>query len=512
MQLLKRIVSFLFSRLSLIIMMLLLQITIIVVVILYLSQNAIYAYFLMYVVGFFAVMGIISNEENPSYKLTWAIFILMFPIIGGLFYLFLGNKRMPGKLKRQIDATLENTKTYSPDNSLAQTALKPVDAHLALDSGYIYNMSGYPLYGNTAGEYYATGEAFFCRVVEELKKARKFVFIEFFIIREGLMWNTILDILREKVEEGVEVVVMYDDIGCIRTLPSGYYRTLRSYGIKVSVFNPFHPRISMILNYRDHRKIIVIDGNVGFVGGCNLADEYINILPRYGHWKDTAVMLQGEGVWSITFMFLQLLKFSQNRISIKSFDHYRPTQAVRSDGYVQPYTDSPLDRTNVAEGIYLNMLNRAVEYVYIATPYLIIDNEMMMALITAAQSGLDIRIITPCKPDKWYVHVLTQSHYRRLLEAGIRIYEYTPGFIHAKMFVSDDDIACVSSCNMDYRSFYLHFECGSVFYHSSICMDVKEDLLRTMEVSQEITLENLRRPPVWKRILIPLLKIVAPLM
>ena len=266
----------------------------------------------------------------------------------------------------------------------------------------------------------------------------------------------------------------------------------------------------MQMNYRDHRKICVIDGNVGFTGGINLADEYINAYPKHGHWKDTAVMLTGDAVWSLTQMFLQLWEFNCGEEKDQSL--FRPTLCPPSDGYVQPFGDSPLDYDNVAENAYLQIINTASRYVYITTPYLILDNEMITALTVAAKSGIDVRIITPHIADKWFVHIVTQSYYRQLLEEGVKIYEYTPGFIHAKMFVSDDDVAIVGTTNMDFRSFYLHFECGVAFYNSSVIPKVKEDIDKTLAISQEITLDTIKSYPLYRRIAAAFLKMFAPLM
>lgn len=324
------------------------------------------------------------------------------------------------------------------------------------------------------------------------------------------MWDSILKILENKRAHGVEVRILYDDVGCVATLPALYADYLRQKGFQVGVFNPFRPRLNAATNYRDHRKICVIDGNVGFTGGINLADEYINQKEKYGHWKDTAVLLRGEAVQSLTEMFLELWQFTcHESLSLSDF---LPSRSHSCAGFVQPYGDSPLDNFNLAENVYMQILNHAKNYVYITTPYLILDNEMINALCLAAQSGIDVRIITPHIPDKWYVHMVTRSHYSQLLRAGIRIFEYTPGFIHAKMFVSDDSTAIVGTTNVDFRSFYLHFECGVAFYLSPMVSKVKEDFLRTQNICEEITLEKERAVKAPIRILRSLLRAFAPLM
>lgn len=304
---------------------------------------------------------------------------------------------------------------------------------------------------------------------------------------------------------------MFDDMGSVETLPPGYGTTLEKYGIKCAVFNPFKPHLNMAMNYRDHRKICVIDGNVGFCGGINLADEYINAYPKHGHWKDTAVVLYGDGVWSLTMMFLTLWDFTKNEADL-GYSKYMPTKHYESDGYVQPYGDTPLDNTNVGENIYMQIINRATDYVYITTPYLILDNEMVTALKNAAETGIDVRIITPHIADKWYVHIVTRSFYKNLIRSGVKIYEYTPGFVHAKMFVSDDTSAIVGTTNMDYRSFYLHFECGVCFYYSSMVDKVKNDIVETLDKCQEITMDDVNQISIFKRILAAIIRIFSPMM
>lgn len=506
MRIIKKIISFMFSRLFLVGFMIVVQLALLTVSIVYFSQSAIYPYLAFNFISFFAVVFVVSSNENPSYKLTWVIAILLFPLTGGVFYLIMGNKRMPDKLRRYIDNNLENTMSYMPPLEASFD-----DGHQTQQSRYIYNSSGYPVWGGTSAEYYPVGEIMYTRMIRELQGARRFIFLEYFIVHDGLMWNSIFSILKQKAREGVEVRMMYDDLGCISTLPKGYDRIIRQAGIKLCVFNPFRPRVSVILNYRDHRKVCVIDGHTAFCGGINLADEYINQINRHGHWKDTGVMLKGEAVWSFTFMFLQQWRFGAGE-SV-SFEAYRGCNLPQpGDGLVQPFGDTPLDKVNVTETAYLNIISRAVDYVYITTPYLVIDYEMESALLAAAQCGTDVRIVTPYIYDKWYVHMLTRSYYERLIRGGVKIYEYTPGFMHGKMFVSDDKVCMVGTCNMDFRSFYLHFECSVAFYNSSIVGQVKQDMLDAQEVSRRITMEDTRRITVPGRMLRAFLKLFAPLM
>jgi cardiolipin synthase len=328
------------------------------------------------------------------------------------------------------------------------------------------------------------------------------------------MWNTILDILVKKVKQGVDVRVIFDDMGCIMVLPYRYDKKLEAMGIKCCVFNTFIPILSSKLNNRDHRKIVVIDGNCGFTGGINLADEYINAYEKHGHWKDTAIMIKGPAVWSLTVMFLTMWDYLRG--TDEDYVKYRPSgnlkEELADNGYVQPFTDNPFDDEQISETVYLNLINKAKRYVYINTPYLIIDNEMMGALTSAAKSGVDVRIVTPHIPDKWYVHVVTRANYDVLVESGVKIYEYTPGFMHAKSFVADDEYGVIGTINLDYRSLYLHFECGIWLYKTNSIAQMKEDYMKTLQVSKEITLEECYDVSLYCKLLRGILRIFAPLM
>lgn len=506
---LKKLLKFLTSRVVIISVLILLQLGLFFFLTFYALRFSTFIYYGLQVISLIVVIWLVNRNENPSFKLAWVIPILLFPIVGILFYLLFGSPRMPKKLSRMIDAYHEKLRPYLSGHDKNVSELRSRSPELGRQSDYIMHSSGYPVYQNTRGTFCPLGEDKFRLLLAELEKAEHFIFLEYFIIGQGKMWDPIFEILQRKARQGVEVRLMYDDIGCIRTLPVGYDKVIAAAGIHCAVFNPFRPHVNGMLNYRDHRKICIIDGNVGFIGGINLADEYINAYPKYGHWKDAAVMLRGDAVWSLSMMFMQLWSFTTGEAL--DIERFRPTQHGESDGYVQPYADSPLDDKNIAEYIYMQIINHATRYIYITTPYLILDNEMVTALTIAAQSGVDVRIITPHIPDKWYVHSVTRSFYLPLLEAGVKIYEYTPGFIHAKMFVSDDQVAVVGTANMDYRSFYLHFECGSVFYYSDVVHEVRRDILQTLEKCHPITCEQARsRLPV--RVVRALLRVFAPLM
>jgi len=324
------------------------------------------------------------------------------------------------------------------------------------------------------------------------------------------MWQSIYEILKEKVKEGVDVRLIYDDFGCLNKLKSSFPYELRKNGIKVATFNTLLPVLSMKINYRDHRKIIVIDGNVAFTGGMNLSDEYININSPFGYWKDSMILLKGEGVQNLTFMFLSMWK----RCKREDFDFrdYSVKSDNLTDGFVQVFGDGPFTQEQSTEMTYMQIINEANHYVYITTPYLILDNEVLTALKTASLSGIDVRIVVPHIPDKKIVYMITQSYYQELLDAGVKIYEYTPGFIHSKSIISDDTLGIVGSANFDYRSLYLHYEVSCMLYDTSSLQDIKNDFLKTIEESEEIKRENLKKPNIFKKIFVSIIRVFSPMM
>lgn len=464
-------------------------------------------------VSILAVLWIINRGENPAYQMAWIIFILVFPLLGGLFYLLVGNKQPSKKMRLRLEAEQRRTQEVIRQEPLVLEEIGSLDSRTRGQFAYMSGTCGFPVYKNTQAKYYKLGDELFPELLLELKKAEHFIFMEYFIVEEGRMWNSILAILEEKAKAGLDVRFLYDDLGSVSLLPPGYDRQLEAKGIRCMAFNPFIPLWSLVMNNRDHRKITVIDGHTAFSGGVNLADEYINEKMRFGHWKDTGFMLKGEAVWNYTVMFLQM--WNGFRKMDASYEAFRPTcyhpEPFVSDGYVQPYGDSPLDEEIAAENVYLNILNQASDYVYIFTPYLIIDHEMETALCLAAKRGVDVRIVTPGIPDKKVIFQLTQSYYPSLLRAGVRIYEYSPGFLHAKSYVCDDEMAVVGTINMDFRSLYLHFECGTLFYRNSIVADLKRDCLETIEQSREIQLEDTRQGFLGS-LLCAVLRVLAPLL
>jgi cardiolipin synthase len=475
---------------------------------------------------------VLNKRAKAAYRITWIFLIMLFPIFGGVLYIFFSSQSNPRKLRRLIERNIRDSGSafYLPGDKLPELTGKY--PQFIPQAQYLQNYAGFPVYAGTETLYLDSGEAFFRQVLDELKLAERFIFLEFFILKEGEMLDSILSILERKARQGLDVRIIYDDLGCFFSLPPDFKMNMENKGIKCFVFNPFKPILSSLQNNRDHRKIISIDGKTAFTGGLNIADEYINAVDRFGHWKDAAIMLNGEGAWALTLIFLQMWNTRHPQMAShpekafpedgppsggakENYESFYPWKnspcAVLSDGFVQPYADSPVDGENVGEHVYIQIINNAKKYVYINTPYLIPDDGLLSALALAAKSGVDVRIITPHRWDKWYVAITSRSYYRQLISAGVKVYEYTSGFNHGKTFVSDDIVATVGTTNLDFRSLYLHFECGVIMYKSSAVQAVKEDFLRTIPISREIALNDCARN-IFQRIIPDLLRIFAPLM
>lgn len=513
---LKKLLQLIFNRIFYVAVALLVQLGWILLLFWRLNNYSKYASAVLSIISVLCVLWIANKKINPSYKLAWITLILAIPVFGMVLYLLFGKSRVATAMQEKFDSILHESWPYLRGDPMAMKGLWEKDPEVAIQSQYIQRFSGYPLHKNTSVEYFQVGDDIFPILIKELENAQHYIFMEYFIINDGVMWRPILDILEKKAFQGVDVRLIYDDFGCLTTLPHKYYEFLRSKGIKCEVFNPFRPLLNVIMNNRDHRKICVIDGHTGFTGGINLADEYINQKERFGHWKDTAVMLKGEGVWNLTAMFLHMWNVVTKTDEVSNFKSYLPHRyhpsPFQGEGYVQPYCDTPLDDETVGENVYLNIINRAKYYVYICTPYLIIDNEMMTALCLASKSGVDVRIMTPGIPDKKIVFLLTRSYYEQLLEAGVKIYEYQPGFLHAKSFVCDDKIAVVGTINMDYRSLYLHFENGVWMYGNQAVMDVKQDYIDTLDYCKKITITFCSGRKLPERMMQSVLRLCAPML
>lgn len=506
--LLKRVVQ----RVILLVSSFILQIGIISFFLLKYSESFFDFYLASLTLSIIIVFIIINNKSNPSYKIAWIVPVMIFPIFGGLFYLLYGGNKLSTREKlKMVIQNIEMTNSLKQDDEIIKK-IGDKSIYAKNQSEYILNYAKCPVYNNTETTYFKIGEEKFEALLRELKKAEKFIFLEYFIIQEGKMFNSILEILEEKAKQGVDVRLIYDDVGCIVTLPHNYKNTLEAKGIKCRVFNPIKPFFTRRLNNRDHRKIVVIDGDVGFTGGINLADEYINEYEKHGYWKDAGIMLKGDAVWNLTVMFLSMWDYIDNKE--EDYIKFKPSKNkyYNSKGYVQPFDDSPLINEPIGETVYLNLINKAKEYIYINTPYLIIDNEMATALKIAAKSGVDIKIVTPYIPDKKFVHAVTKSYYESFIKDGIEIYEFTPGFMHAKTFVVDDEYGVVGSINLDFRSLYLHYECGVWLYKTESIKSMKDDYLETLKRCHKVTMEECKNTSSIKKVLRLIIRMFAPLL
>ncbi len=516
----KGLFSVIFSRLGIVLILLFIQVSLIFLVWLYfdelmatLSLNGRAVYYIISVTFLIIALLILFNSSMDSTaKLSWMLLISVVPLFGTIFYIWtqveMGHRTIKRKLnileKKGMKSLKQNTEVYEE--------LKNTSPESGALSKYLFDIGNLPVYTNTEIKYFPIGEDNFPYMCAELEKAEKFIFIEFFIIEEGYMWGTILEILAQKVKQGVDVRVMYDGTCEFTTLPYYYPKRLEALGIKCQMWEPIKPVLTSAYNYRDHRKILVVDGKTAFCGGVNLADEYINHIERFGVWKDTSIMLKGSAVDSYTLMFLQMWNVKANSDSdfTKFLNLY--DKNIEPDGFIIPYCDSPLSDHKIAERVYMDILYTSKKYVYIMTPYLVLDDELTVALCYAAQRGVDVRLILPGIPDKKTIWALSKTHYKRLLKNGVKVYEYTPGFIHAKNFLSDDEKAVVGSINLDYRSLYHHFECASYMHGTKCIDDIKKDFKDTFEQCSEVTFETIKKEKVSIKITGAVLKLIAPLL
>ena len=477
-------------------------------------------YIVIQILAICVAIPIINSRMDPSYKITWLAFMVINPILGALFYLLFANKKFTKKEKIKNAPTLKslNAALNSSESNGVTSKLKPIeDSDIYNLAHYIRKYSFTDTYGDTKTTYYPWGEKAFPVMVEKLKQAKHYIFMEYFIIDQGKFWDAILEVLLQKVKEGVEVRVIYDDLGCLSTLPEDYDKYLNSQGIKCYRYSPLKPIVDIRMNNRDHRKIMVIDGHTGFTGGINIADEYINEIVRFGKWKDNAIMLEGNGVFGLTNLFLSTWVRITNE-ETPNFKQYLPakyaieTEPVKAKGYVSVYGSIPYTYETVGLNIYEMLCYTAKKTLDISTPYLILNKEMENAICNAAKRGVKVRLLTPHVPDKKTVFELTRANYRMLLRSGVEIYEYSPGFVHAKMFLVDDRIATVGTINLDYRSLFLHSENGCLLYETDSIKDIRKDFDETFKVSEMFYLEKYNATPWTKKMFRKVLQIFAPLM
>ncbi len=503
-----------FGRTLVIVLMVILQILVLLISFTWLGSRFPFIWEFMNFLGAAVIIFIINRDEPTEFKLSWIIPLCLFPVLGALIYVsVVGNFGGIG-LKAKLGRRIEETKGLLVRSEETEQAIKNCPADFKGFAYFMENTSGFPVYHNSSAVYYPLGEDKFKDLLAELKKAEKYIFMEYFIVERGIMWNAVLDILKEKVKEGVEVRVMYDGMCSILLLPYKYPKELKKYGIKAKMFAPIVPFLSTTQNNRDHRKIVVIDGKVAFTGGVNLADEYINQVERFGHWKDVAVKITGDAVRSFTVMFLQMWNVSEK--GTENYEAYLKDivyeEPLYHDGFVIPYGETPTRSTEVAKTVYESMINGASKYVHIMTPYFIVGRDFVDSMRYAARRGVEVAMILPHIPDKKVVYYIARTFYPELLRAGVKIYEYTPGFVHAKIFAVDGISATVGTINLDYRSFYHHFECGAYFYDNSVVAKVEEDFQNTLLKCQEVTVEYYREIPVYQKLIGRTTKLLAPLL
>jgi len=465
----------------------------------------------IFIFDILVIIYLVNSKMDSSGKITWLLIISAIPVIGALLYMYTRLDFGFISIKSYFQDERTVSRDYINEDNFARKELKKLDSDAGGTAAYVSSTGNYPVFQNTSVKYYPLGEYKWQDMLKDLEKAQKFIFLEYFIIGEGLMWGSILHILAEKVKAGVEVRVMYDGTCEFTTLPHNYPERLKKLGIQCKMFSPLTPILSTSYNYRDHRKILVIDNQIAYNGGVNLADEYINHIERFGHWKDTAIRLEGDAVQSFTMMFLEMWNLTEHEVKVAEYMKVKPVP-VTSDGYVMPYADTPFDDFRTGESVYMDLLYQAGRYVHIMSPYLILDDEMVMALRTAALKGIDVRIILPGIPDKKVVYQLAKTYFKILKEAGVRIYTYTPGFVHAKVFVSDDIKAVVGTINLDFRSLYHHFECATYLYGSSCIADIEQDFMETLEKCHEVTDEEVYRQNLFERGVGRFARMVAPML
>ena len=507
----KKIVHILFSRTAILILLIILEGAFIYSSLAYIPSELMNALEIgLRLFSLLVVLLIVSYSRHLSSDLMWIVLILIAPAGGILVWLFLEvldrfNSRIYKELQQETSSA---EKYYLQNPEIQKKAFQ--DEDLAGQYRFISSSAAFPIYENTGFRYFGLGELGWKHMLEDLRNAEEFIFLEYFIIEPGVMWDSIHDILKQKAASGVTVRVMYDDMGSLNTLPGNYWKTLRKEGIESVAFNRIHPLLNGIMNHRDHRKIMVIDGTVAYSGGINLADEYINLKHLHGHWKDNAIRITGDAVWSYTVLFLTNWNAYTHEDSDYTIWKRKALEGV-ADGFIAPYGDTPLDSQLTGQDVYLNILNHAKHYCYIFTPYLIIDTDLMNSLILAAKRGVDVRMITPGIPDKKIIWRITRSYYPNLIQGGVKIYEYTPGFDHAKVFVSDDEVATVGTINLDYRSLYLHFENGTALFRSAEINAIRDDFLEAQKVSHEVSMEDCRMG-IFRTFFYLVLRIFAPMM
>ncbi len=510
----RQILKLLKSKAFYIVVSLMLQILALFLPIIYFSQRFQVFYFFMLILSVIIAIHVCNRESDTSSKLLWVFLIMAVPIFGGATYLLFGGRKIPKALMTKDRQAYSDYKKYALQNIQTLESTNGEDYTLDKMISMAWSNGYFPVYENCKTHYYKSGEMMYEAFLKTVRQAKKYIFIETFILDHGNMWDTILEVLIQKVKEGVDVRLIYDDFGTITHLKENYEDYLNGLGIKTYSFNKIRPQLAVQMNNRDHRKMIIVDGLYAYTGGINIADEYINTKERFGYWKDMGISIEGKGVEMFTISFLQIWNY-QSHQNCKYDDFLLPDKeynSVKGQGYIIPFSDSPTDDANPGKNMHLNMLNGAVDYFWITTPYLILDAEMINALILAVNNGVDVRIVVPGIPDKKLVYEVTKSNYEYLIKKGVKIYEYTPGFIHGKVCLSDEESALVGTVNMDFRSYYTNYECGIWLYKTQCIPDIKRDLESIFEQSHCVTYEECRQVNPMVRYYRNVLRIFSPLM
>ncbi len=508
----KGLIHALFSRLGLMILLLLLQVAFLFAIFSWFRDILPHLWGGGVLFTAVIVLRLLNSQLDSTAKNTWLVVIMLLPVFGALLYWYTQSEIGHRAVKKRVEQLIDQTSEELPQKEETLDKLREENPGAAALAKYINRNACHPVYENTAVSYFPSGETMWTEMLRQLESAEQFIFLEFFIVDEGLMWGKILEILARKASEGVDVRLLYDGTCEFTTLPHDYPKRLHQLGIKCRMFAPVVPLMSTHYNYRDHRKILVIDGQTAFTGGVNLADEYINHIERFGHWKDAAVMLQGEAARSFCLMFLQMWNITEQKPEFDRFLKAPVTDPAEHPGFVLPYGDCPLDDDKVGEQVYMDILNRATRYVHIMTPYLILDGELETALKFAAERGVEVKLILPGISDHPSAYALAKTHYAALLDSGVQIFEYTPGFVHSKVFVSDDREAVVGTINLDYRSLYHHFECAAWMYNTACIKDIEQDFIGTLPKCRQVARETIWKGHRGLQIFGYVLKAIAPLM
>lgn len=502
-------------RLTIVGLVLLITVVAIVLLYIYLDNTFAIIYVIFRIIAVLVVLTLFGREWNSAFKLPWIMFILLTPVVGGSLYLMLGRRGTTGRrMEKRYSLIRKDIRPNFASNPDLIEKFKYTKPSLYHELYYINNVGGYPGFQNTDVSYFPEGKLGLESQIEAMKKAEKFIFFEYHAIENQIAFERIKEVMFQKAKEGVEVRIFYDDMGSVGFLDKKFKKEMEENHIQCRIFNEFSPLKVFFINNRDHRKITVIDGKVGYTGGYNMADEYFDIIHPFGEWKDTGIKLVGPAVNSLTLIFLENWNGIEHTDSAEDIKKYivdnSNYEAEEKDGVIIPYADGPIDREPMAESVYLNLIRDAKRFIFISTPYLLITDDMTRELCDAVKRGVDVRLVTPGIPDKKIVYRMTRSYYMSLAKAGVKIYEYKPGFVHAKMMLVDDEIATVGTINFDYRSLYHHFENACLISGYKCLHDIHEDFMDMMKKSRYVT--NFHAKKKHLTLLEIILRLFAPLM